>query len=78
MMATNWTLGITSVMFLIVALEFGGTVMMTISLNLGIYLMGFIIEKPTNPRKNKAFIDGFSKGTVGCLYLNKPSDKTQL
>ena len=37
MMATHWTVGIMSVMFLIVALEFGGTAMMTISLNLEIY-----------------------------------------
>ena len=51
MMATNWTVGITSVMFLIVSLEFGGTVMMTVSLNLVIYLKGFIIERLTNPRK---------------------------
>ena len=73
MMATYWTVGITSVMFLIVALEFGGTVMMTISLNLEIYLMGFIIEKITNPRI--FFNDEFLKGTVGCLYQNKPFDK---
>ena len=63
-------------MFLIVALEFGGTVMMTISLNLVIYLMGFIIEKLTNPQF--FFNDGFLKGTVSGLYQNKPFDKTQL
>ena len=77
MMTTHWTVGITSVMFLIVALEFGGTVMMTISLNLEIYLMGFIIEKITNPRK-KMVNDGFLKDTVGCLYQNMPFEKTQL
>ena len=53
MMATHWTVGIMSVMFLIVALEFGGTAMMTISLNLDIYLMGFIIEKIINPQGKK-------------------------
>ena len=77
-MANNWTVGITSVMFLIVAQEFGDTVMMTISLNLVIYLKGFIIERLTNPREKKAFNDGFLKVTVGCLYQNKPFDKTQL
>ena len=51
MMATHWIVGITSVMFLIVAQEFCGTVMMTISLNLVIYHKGFIIERLTNPRK---------------------------
>ena len=77
MMATHWTVGIISVMFLIVAQEFGGTVMMTISLNLVIYLKGFIIEKLTNPPK-KALNDGFLEGTVGCLYQIKPFDETQL
>ena len=72
-MATHWTVGIISVMFLIVAQEFGGTVMMTISTKLAIY-QGFIIERLTNPRK-KAFNDGFLKGTVGSLYQNKPLDK---
>ena len=75
MMATHWTVGITSEMLLIVAQEFGGTVMMTISLNLVIYLKGFIIERLTNPQK-KAFNDGFLKGTFGCLYQNKPFDGT--
>ena len=76
-MANHWNVGITSVMFLIVAQEFGGTIMMKISLNLVIYQKGFIIEKLTNPRK-KAFNDGFLEGTVGCLYQNKPFDKTEL
>ena len=49
MVATHWTVGIMSVMFLIAALEFGGTAMMTIYQNIVIYLMGFIIEKLTNP-----------------------------
>ena len=78
MMATNWTVSIMSVMFLIVAQEFGGTVMMTTSMNLMIYLKEFIIEKLTKPPKKKAFNDGFLEGTVGCLYQNKPLDKTQL
>ena len=33
-------------------------------------------HKPT--REKNAFNDGFLKGTVGCLYQNKPFDKTQL
>ena len=76
MMATHWIVGIKSVMILIVAQEFGGTVMMTISLNLVIYQKGFIVERLTNPRK-KVFNDGFLKGTVCCLYQNKLYDKTQ-
>ena len=69
MMETRWIVVIISVMFLIAAQEFGGTVMMTISLNLVIYLKGFMIEKLTTPRrKKKAFNYGFLEGTVGCLY----------
>ena len=75
MMATHWIVGNTSVIFLIVAQEFGGTVMMTISLNLVIYQKGFIIERPTNPRGNKLFNDGLLKGTICCLYQNKPFDE---
>ena len=78
MMATHWTVGIMSVMFLIVALEFGGTAMMTIYQNIEIYLMGFIIEKITNPHFKKTFNGGFVKDTVCCLYQNKPFNKTQL
>ena len=52
-MATHWIVAIMSVMSLIAAQEFGGTVMMTISLKLGIYLKGFIIEILTNSRKRK-------------------------
>ena len=47
MMATHWIVGITSVMFLIAVQEFGGTVMMKISLKLVIYQKGFIIERLT-------------------------------
>ena len=57
MMETHWIVGITSVMFLIAAQEFGGTVMMTISLKLVIDQKGFIIEKLTNPRKIKIKIN---------------------
>ena len=49
MMATHWIVVIMSVIFLISAQEFGGTVMMTISLKLVIYQKGFIIERLTNP-----------------------------
>ena len=52
-MATHWTVVIMSVMFLIVALEFGGTAMMTIYQNIDIYLMGFIIKNLTNPHFKK-------------------------
>ena len=67
MMATHWTVGITSVIFLIVAPEFGGYVLMTISLNLVLYLMGFIIEKLTNPQKKRLMI-GSSK-VLSVVYI---------
>ena len=60
-MATHWIVGITSVMFLIVAQEFGGTVMMTISLNLVICQKGFIIDRLTNPQIKKCLMMGSSK-----------------
>ena len=76
-MATHWTVGIMSVMVLIVALEFGGTVMMAIYQNIEIYLMGFIIKNLTN--HNKFFFNGgFVKGTVCCIYQNLPFNKTHL
>ena len=69
MMATHWTVGIMSEMFLIVSLEFGGIAMMTISLNLEIYLMGFIIEKLTNPhQKKKLLMVGLSK-VLSVVYI---------
>ena len=43
MMTTHWIMVNMSVMVLIAAQEFGGTVLMTISLKLVIYLKGFII-----------------------------------
>ena len=52
MMATHWIVVIMSVMFLIAAQEFGGTVMMTISLKSVIFQKGFIIERLTKPQKN--------------------------
>ena len=79
MMATHWTVGITSVMFLIVAQEFGGTVMMTTSMNLMIYLKEFIIEKLTKPPKKKRLMMGSSKVLlVVCIrtsHLTKHSYK---
>ena len=47
MIATHWFVVIMSVMFLMTAPEFGGTVMMKISLKLVIYQRGFIIERVT-------------------------------
>ena len=77
MMATHWIVGITSVMFFIVAQEIGGTVITTRSLKLVICQKGFIIERLTNPRK-KVFNDGFLKGIVCFLYQNKSFEETQL
>ena len=52
-METHWFVVIMSVIFLISAQEFGGIVMMTISLKLVIYQKGFIIERLTNSQKRR-------------------------
>ena len=51
MMTTNCIVVIISVMFLMAAQEFGGTVMMTISIKLVIYQKGFIVKRLTNSQK---------------------------
>ena len=69
MMATHWIMGITSVMFLIAAQEFGGTVMMTISLKLVIYQKVFIIERLTNPLKMKNILMHGSTKVLFVVYI---------
>ena len=78
MMESHWIVVIMSVMFLISAHEFGGTVMMKISLKSVIYQKGFIIETLTNQQKRKEINAMFNRCIVCCLYHNNPSDKTQL
>ena len=50
MMATHLIVDIMSVMFLMQTNEFGGNVMMAISLKLVIYLKGFILERVTKKK----------------------------
>ena len=45
MMVTLWIAEMMTLMFLIPTQEFGGTVMMTISLKLVIYQKGFILDR---------------------------------
>ena len=53
MMANHWIVEIMSVMFLMTTQEFGGTMMMTISLKLMIYQKGFILERVTKKMEEK-------------------------
>ena len=73
MMATHWIVDIMSVMSLMPTEEFGGTVMMKISLKLVIYQKGFILERAT--KKSDVRLKRF---IICGLYQNKPSDKIQL
>ena len=66
MMATHWIVVITSVMFLIAAQEFGGTVMMTISLKL-VILPKWVYYRETHKymkRKNKTMA-----GSIDVMYV---------
>ena len=75
-MATHWIVVIISVMFLIAAQEFGGTVMMKISIKLVMYQNGFILERVT--KKLKETIDVRLKNfIIFCLYQNNPSETIQ-
>ena len=59
MMATHWIVVIMSVMFLIAAQEFGGTVMMTISLKLVILLKGvYYRDTHKSTEKKKKLLQG--------------------
>ena len=73
MMATHWIVEIMLVMFLMLTQEFGGTVMMTLSLKLLIYQKGFILERVTKKSDVRLNIC-----IICCLYQNKPSEKIQL
>ena len=63
MMATNWIVVIMSVMFLIVAQEFGGTVMMIISLKLVILPKGVYYRETQKHTKKK------KKTMAGSTYV---------
>ena len=77
MMSTHWIVFIMSVMFLMAAQEFGGTVMMKISIKLVIYQKGLIIERFTKKRKIKNDVR-INRCIINCLYQNNPSEKKQL
>ena len=66
-MVTHWIVFILSMMFLIAAQEVGGSVMMTISLKLVIYQMGFIIQRLTNIPLNK-MCRLRKSATLTCIY----------
>ena len=62
--------------FLMPTQEFGGAVMMTISLKLVLYQMEFILE-----RVNKYILESdfrLNRCIICCLYPDKPSGKIQL
>ena len=72
-METHWIVDIMSVIFFMPTQEFGGAVMMTISLKLVIYHRGFILQWVT---KNKKKVDfRINRCNICCLYQNNPSEK---
>ena len=75
-MKTNWIVEIMSVMFLIPTQEFGGTVMMTISLIVVIYHKGFILDRVK--KKNKKSDVRLNICIICGLYQNKQYEKIQL
>ena len=68
MIATLWIVEIISVMFLILAHEFGGIVMMPISQKLAIYQKRFILERATNQLKKRKLMSG-SKDIFPVVYI---------
>ena len=69
MMATHWIMVIMSVMFLMEAQEFDGTVMMTISLKLVILPKGvFCIETHKHTNKKKKMMSG-STDVLFAFYI---------
>ena len=66
MMATHWIVVIMSVMFLISAQEFGGTVMMTISLKLVIVPKGVYYKETKSLSRNK---NKLMQGSTDVLFV---------
>ena len=77
-MATPFIIEMMSVMFLIPTQEFGGTVMMTISLKLVICQKGFILERSTKKQKTKIKLCQSQQMYYYFLYQNNPSEKIQI
>ena len=69
MMATNWIVVIMSVMFLIAAQEFGGTVMMTISLKLVLLPKGVYYIETNKYMKNQNKIMAESTDVLFVVYI---------
>ena len=67
-METHCIVVIMSVIFFKAAQEFGGTVMMIISLKLVIYQKGFVIERVTKNQKERKMISG-SKDVLFVVYI---------
>ena len=77
MMPTHFIVVIMSVIFLMAAQEFGGTVMMKISLKLVILPKGvYYREKNKNTKNEKECQD--QQMYYFYIYQNNPSDKIQL
>ena len=53
MMETHWIFDIMSVVFLIPTQEFGGTVMMTITLKIVVFQVLYILERVTNKKQKR-------------------------
>ena len=75
-METRWIIDIMSVMFLMQTQEFGGTVMIKISLKLVILPKGVYIRD--SHKKKKQINVSINRCIIFCLYQNNPSDKIQL
>ena len=73
MMATCWIADIMLVMSLMPTQDFGGNVMMTMSLKLDIFQKKIILERLT--KKSDVRLNRF---IVCCLYQKNPSEKIQL
>ena len=71
-MGTHWIVESMSMMFLIPTQEFGGTVIMTISLKLVIHQKGFILKRAIKKQQSDVRSNIF---IICCFYQNKTSEK---
>ena len=76
MMATNWIVEMMSVIFLMPAQEFGGTVMMTISLKLVIYPK-WLYYRESQKNKNKTKSDVRLNIFIICFFNIRTIDLTK-
>ena len=78
MMANHWIVDIMSVMFLMPTQEFGGTVVMTISLKLVIYQKGFIMERFTERKVMSVSIDVLFVVYIRTSHMTKYSSNISI